>query len=53
MAGMGNKTVATKASVEEFLARIVDLLRREDCGIVNTLMGKLSGYPPVMWGIVS
>src|SRR5690242_6885663 len=45
-----NKTVATKASVAAYLAAIEDDTRRQDCKALATLMTKVTGEKPVMWG---
>lgn len=44
------KTVPTEASVPEFLAAIPDARRRADAEVVCTLMSKITGAPPVLWG---
>ena len=45
-----NKTVATTASVEDYLAAIEDHARQADCRALAELMGRLTGQPAVMWG---
>ena len=45
-----NKTQPTDASVEDFIAAVADLARREDCRRVAAMMQAASGAPPVMWG---
>lgn len=47
-----NKTKATKASVEGFLAKIRDEERRQDCETLAKLMKKATGAQPVMWGSI-
>lgn len=44
-----NKTVPTNANVLEFLANFDDG-QRKDSETLITLMQKISGKPPVMWG---
>lgn len=50
MAKTVNKTQATQASVENFLAGIADDQRREDCRQVRALMEAATGAPARMWG---
>lgn len=45
-----NKTKATKASVDDYLAAIEDEARRKDCTALSVLMSRASGEKPVMWG---
>jgi len=45
-----NKTKATDASVQTYLAAIEDTTRREDCQALVKLMTKAAGHPPRMWG---
>jgi hypothetical protein len=45
-----NKTQATDASVEAFLARVEPEQRRGDARIILDLMTRISGEPAVMWG---
>lgn len=45
-----NKTRATDASVEAYLATITDEARRRDCDALAKLMAKASKLPPKMWG---
>ncbi len=44
------KTKATKASVAQFLGKISDAKRREDCLAIVKLMEGATGEEPVMWG---
>jgi hypothetical protein len=44
------KTRATGADVNAFLAAVADPQRRADCQTVATLMQKVVGEPPVIWG---
>jgi hypothetical protein len=45
-----NKTKPTNESVAEFLNKIPDAERREDCREVAKLMQKITGSKPKMWG---
>jgi hypothetical protein len=45
-----NKTKATEASVESYLAAIQDEVRRKDCEALAQLMAKATKHPPKMWG---
>ncbi|WP_264564131.1 DUF1801 domain-containing protein [Flavobacterium sp. N3904] len=45
-----NKTIETENSVVDFLARISEKKRREDCASLIALLSKLSGFEPKMWG---
>ena len=45
-----NKTKATQASVDTYLAGIVDLERRSDCVALTKLMTKITGQGATMWG---
>ena len=45
-----NKTVATGASVEEFLAAVENSVRREDGIRLLELMSGITGQPAEMWG---
>ena len=45
-----NKTKATGASVETWLAAIADEGRRQDCRTLVKLMSKVSKQEPRMWG---
>jgi hypothetical protein len=44
------KTRPTKASVTQFLNKIPDAARREDCFAVAKMMEELTGSKPRMWG---
>ena len=44
------KTKPTDESVEDFLNRIPDAERREDCFAVAKIMEEITGERPVMWG---
>lgn len=45
-----NKTKATDASVQRYLAAIGDDRQRKDCEALATLMTKATKHPPRMWG---
>ena len=45
-----NKTKPTGASVTEFIARIPDAAKQQDCRTLVRIMRKISGSPPKMWG---
>jgi hypothetical protein len=45
-----NKTRATEASVEDYLAAIPDPGRRADCRWLAELMSRVTGCAPKMWG---
>jgi hypothetical protein len=44
------KTVATKASVSEFIEALDDPERRSECKTLVKLMRKVTGHEPVLWG---
>src|SRR6185503_5799641 len=44
------KTKPTNESVEDFLNRIPDAERREDCFAVAKMMEEITGERPMMWG---
>lgn len=44
------KTKPTKASVTQFLNKIPDAARREDCFAVAKMMEEITGSKPQMWG---
>jgi len=44
------KTKENDASVEAFLARVVDEARRDDCLAVVEMMREVTGLEPRMWG---
>ncbi|MFW0787216.1 DUF1801 domain-containing protein [Gordonia sp. CPCC 206044] len=50
MAQQANKTVATTASVQDFVADLDCEQQRDDCGTLITLMARVTGQPPAMWG---
>ena len=45
-----NKTVPTTADVLDFVAQLQDDQQRQDSEVLMSLMSKISGKPPVMWG---
>lgn len=45
-----NKTQATLASVEAYIAAIADPERRSDCEALSAMMSQATGCPAVMWG---
>lgn len=45
-----NKTTATDASVEDFIASVDDETMRRDSGELLALMGEVTGEAPRMWG---
>ena len=50
MAGKPNKTQAGTAPVDDFLAGVQPIKRREDAVLLCTLMARLSNEKPVLWG---
>ena len=44
------KTKPTKASVTQFLNKIPDAARREDCFAIAKMMEEITGSKPQMWG---
>ena len=45
-----NKTRATNASVDDYIAAIANDARREDCRALVKLMSKVTKQAPMMWG---
>lgn len=45
-----NKTQATEASVEAYLAERASAAQRQDCDALVALLSRLTGEPAVMWG---
>ena len=45
-----NKTQATEASVEAFLAKVEPEQRREDGRVIAEMMARITGEPATMWG---
>lgn len=52
MAKSKNKTVATDASVTDFLNNIADEQKRQDSKEICEMMRELSGEEPKMWGSI-
>ena len=50
MAKAENKTTATAASVDDFLATVADPARRADCERLRALMQAATGEPARLWG---
>ena len=44
------KTRPTDASVEDFIAAVEGEARRADCDTLVAMMGRVTGFEPVMWG---
>jgi len=44
------KTKKTAASVSAFIAKVKDPVKRRDVQTVSTMMERLTGDPPAMWG---
>ena len=45
-----NKTVANKASVQEFLEGVTNERRKSDALVILDMMQRITGEPAVMWG---
>jgi hypothetical protein len=45
-----NKTKASAANPDAYIAAIADESRRKDCSTLIALMSKATKQPPVMWG---
>lgn len=45
-----NKTIPTTQDVLDFLANLEDEQQQKDSQILITIMQRISGKPPVMWG---
>ncbi len=50
MASSENKTVATDASVDDFLDAVEHPTRKADAVVLREMMERLTGCPAVMWG---
>ncbi len=46
----GNKTVETQGDVSVFVRSVADEEQRADAATIITLLSKISGHPPKMWG---
>lgn len=44
------KTVPTPASVEAYVAALPDAGQGDDARVLIEIMGRITGYPPVLWG---
>jgi len=47
---MANKTTETEASAEAYLAAITPEQKQADCRVISSMMSRLTGHPPKMWG---
>ncbi len=45
-----NKTIETKESVKDFIAKISDVKKRKDFSAITDLIKKHTGLEPKMWG---
>jgi Domain of unknown function (DU1801) len=45
-----NRTTATTVSVDDFIAAIADMHRRDEAVVLRRLMERASGSPATMWG---
>ncbi len=50
MAKAENKTQATAVSVAAFIAAVPDARRREEAGVIDAMMRRVTGEEPQMWG---
>lgn len=50
MAKAQQKTLPTKVTVKEFLDKIEDETKRDDCLKISDMMAKVTKEKPVMWG---
>jgi hypothetical protein len=50
MAKNSNKTTQTEESVYDFLEKVPDQNKRDDCKVIIEMMKKVTGLPPKMWG---
>ncbi|MFM7110496.1 MAG: hypothetical protein ACKO26_05085, partial [Planctomycetota bacterium] len=44
------KTVPHDGNVDDFIDALADPVQRDDCRAIISLMARLSGEKPVMWG---
>jgi hypothetical protein len=44
------KTKPTEVSVADFIAAVPDARRREEAGVIDAMMRRVSGHEPAMWG---
>lgn len=45
-----NKTKATEASPDDFIAALTNPVRKADAAILCEMLAAITGEPPVMWG---
>ncbi len=45
-----NQTIPTKESVDQFLDKVDDESKRDDCFELSALISQQTGFKPVMWG---
>jgi len=45
-----NKTTETQSSVSDFLAKVTDQKRKQDCSAIINLISEHTGLEPRMWG---
>lgn len=50
MAKAENKTKPTEVTVEDFIAAVPDTRRREEAGVIDAMMRRVTGEEPKMWG---
>lgn len=50
MAKAEPKTKPTEVSVADFIAAVPDARRREEAGVIDAMMRRVSGHEPAMWG---
>ena len=50
MAKNSNQTTQTEESVYDFLEKVPDQNKRDDCKVIIEMMKKVTGLPPKMWG---
>jgi hypothetical protein len=50
MAKSENITQPTPVSVADFIAAVPDERRREEAGVIDAMLRRVSGMEPVMWG---
>ena len=50
MANADNETVPANLNVEDYIAQISDVSRREDCVKILEMMTEISGCEPKIWG---
>ena len=45
-----NQTIPTRESVDQFLDKVEDESKRDDCLELSTLISQQTGFKPAMWG---